>query len=349
MKSLQLLIMALAFFSIDSFAQSVDYSLIPYRSANSWGFSNVDRQITIQPAYDEVTWFSEGYAAVRKGTKWGYINKEGKLVIPLKFTVAKAFRKGYLPNDKKEGGDSVLFAGASLQADGYEICINTKGIRMAVCPAIAENSVAENNIPVKTVKEVKNYSLPNNADLFDKIVDDYSLPNSNETYYIALKDNKYGVFNSKFQTIIPFNYTDLKKLKVAGNVYLQTTNYNNVGLVNGLGEEIINPAYSNLLPVDGSDGKGYIILKQDGKFYVKDLKQKDIITTGFTDIRYDGDKGFVVTDNNNLKGYYFIDGKNIAPKYDDIQGMNGGNYILIKNSAGKTGYINVAGEEYFID
>ena len=37
--------------------------------------------------YDELTPFSEGMAAVRKGNKWGYINHEGTLVIPCKYSI----------------------------------------------------------------------------------------------------------------------------------------------------------------------------------------------------------------------------------------------------------------------
>ena len=41
----------------------------------------------------------------------------------------------------------VLFAGASLRADGYEICINTKGETMPKCPAINESSAPDINKP----------------------------------------------------------------------------------------------------------------------------------------------------------------------------------------------------------
>ncbi|RYD63833.1 MAG: WG repeat-containing protein, partial [Verrucomicrobiaceae bacterium] len=153
-------------------------SLIPYRVGDKWGYASPDRNVVIAPKYNDAGWFSEGLAAVKVGSKYGYINTSGKLVIPAKFTVAKSFRKGYVPNEKTSGGDSVIFAGASLQASGYEICINNKGNRMGKCPAINENSVAENNVPL-TVNE-KTYSLPNSGGLFDKILDDYKVPGSDE-------------------------------------------------------------------------------------------------------------------------------------------------------------------------
>lgn len=121
-----------------SFAQTIDVSLVPYRQGDKWGYATVDNKVVIAPAYAEAAWFSEGFAAVKKGNKYGYVNKQGKMVIPARFTVAKAFKKGFMPKLGSEGGDSVLFAGASMKADGYEICINTRGATLPKCPAIAE-------------------------------------------------------------------------------------------------------------------------------------------------------------------------------------------------------------------
>lgn len=348
MKYLKLICLALFCFSAEGFAQTIDYSLVPYRSGDEWGFADVNRKVIIKPAYDNVAWFSEGYAAVEKNGKWGYINKAGKLVIPIKFTVAKSFRKGFLPNHTP-GGDSVLFAGASVQADGYEICINTKGARMPKCPAIPESAIKENNIPIKTVQKQKTYSLPNSEGLFDKIVDDYTLPNNDEKYYIAIKDSSYGVFNSKFTTIIPFQYDLIEEVKSGNLSFLQLTKNGKVGLSNGIGTILIEPDYDKLLTIDASDGKGYVIVQQHGKYFVKDLQNNNVIATGFADIEYDGQKGFIVTNSSNLKGYYFMDGKKITPKYVDILVSNNGNYILVKTFNGKVGYLNSAGDEFFVE
>ncbi len=201
-------------------AQTIDMSMIPYRQGAKWGFANPEGKIIISPKYDEVQWFSEGFAAVKSGIKWGYINRSGALVIPARYTVAKSFRKGFVPWTNKEGGDSVLFAGVSVKADGYENCIDTKGKVTVKCPAIAETSVPENNIPVETVTQQKTYSVPNNNGLFDKIVDDYKIAGSDETYYIAVKNNMYGVFNTKFETIVPFEYDEVKINRRATTPYL---------------------------------------------------------------------------------------------------------------------------------
>ncbi len=236
-----IILIALLFSATGLFAQQIDYSMIPYRSGDKWGFANPDKKIAIAPKYDDVQWFSEGYAAVKKGSKWGYINKAGKLVIPARYTVAKSFRKGYVPHEGKEGGDSVLFAGVSVKEDGYENCIDTRGRVTVKCPAIAENSVPENRGPVETVVQQKTYSVPNNDGLFDKIVDDYTINGSNETYYIAIKNGKYGVFNTKFETIVPFEYDEIKVIKKANVPHLQVKKNGMYGIATTLGHVRVVP------------------------------------------------------------------------------------------------------------
>jgi hypothetical protein len=337
-------------FSFNGFSQTVDYSLIPYRKADKWGYANADRNIVITPKYAEVKWFSEGLAAVRVGTRWGYINKTGKLVIPARYSVAKSFRKGFVPTKNKVGGDSVIFAGASLVASGYEICINPRGTILPKCPAIAENSVVENRIPVETIDRQKVYSLVNNNGLFDKIVDDYKIAGNDETFYIAQKAGLYGVFNSKFETIVPFEYNRINKINSGGNLYLQVMKNEMNGIIKGDGMNDITAYYNNLTLVKGIDNNDYVIVSKDGKSFVKDINNRDIIGEGYANVTYDDNGGFILTDNSNMRGMYFSDKRIIGPKYADIKIVNrGSDYLEIKTTSGKVGFINTAGNEFFED
>jgi hypothetical protein len=66
--------------------------------------------------YSKVEPFSNGYAAVKKNNKWGYINKKGEIVIPFDFDVANPFSENGLASvvvNKKTGfinakGDVVI-------------------------------------------------------------------------------------------------------------------------------------------------------------------------------------------------------------------------------------------------
>ena len=335
------------------FAQQANLSLIPYRQGDLWGYSSPDKSIIIKPAFTEADWFYAGYAVVKKGSRYGYINTSGKLVIPFKFYTAKPFRYGYFDNAGKHvaGGkvvknqDTVLFAGASPRADGYEICINTKGQRMSKCPAINENSVPGNTQAVVTTEKV--YSLVNMGNLYDKVVDDYKIDGDDNTYYIGVKNNLYGVINNKFEVIMPFEYTSIKKVSIGGTIYLQGVKNGMYGMYKGNGTVYIPMDNNNLMYVKGKDGNDYFIISKDGKSMVRDFSNKEIITSIYTDILYDEEGGFVLTGNDNRKGFYFLDNKRVDPRYSDVKLVRGGRFLLVKTQSGKMGYVSADGTEYF--
>ncbi len=328
------------------FCQSADTTLIPYRLQNKWGFVNSARKLVVQPMYDEAGWFSAGYAVVKKGKMYGYINTAGKVVIPFKYTVAKPFRYGYVDDARKQNSDTILFAGASLRSDGYEICINTKGIVLAKCPAINENTDPEDDAAI--VGKEKVYTLKSSSNLFDKIVDDYKVAGDGNSYFIAKKDSFYGVFNNKFEVTVPFVYSTITKFTTADNIYLQAEKAGNKTLFQGNGTVTI-PAETNILQhVHPQHNQHLFIVSSNGKSGVKNVDNTWFIEPKYTDITYDENGGFVVTDDANNKGFYFIDKTIVAPKYSAIKlAAKGSRYLFVKTIDGKTGYVNANGDEFF--
>ncbi|WP_424657164.1 WG repeat-containing protein, partial [Capnocytophaga granulosa] len=47
-----------------------------------------------QEKYDEITDFHKGFACVRQGDKWGYINEKGTLITPIKYDFVYDFFQG---------------------------------------------------------------------------------------------------------------------------------------------------------------------------------------------------------------------------------------------------------------
>ncbi len=342
------LFVLLALLSMELFAQQADLSLVPYRQGNKWGYAAPDKKLVIKPAFDEAAWFYSGYAAVKKGNKYGYIDRAGKLTIPYKFTVAKPFRYGYISVGNKGKEDTVLFAGASLVANGYEICINTKGVRMPKCPAINENSVPENRVSDEMIKQ-RNYTLDSSNRLVDKINDDYTITGNSDTYYIGSKTNSFGVFNNKFEVIVPFEYSSLKKITSGNNNYLLVTKDGKDGVLNGDGSVFIPVENSTIKYLKANNSNDYFIVTNNGQATLKNLANKDLLTQKYSAIEYDGTGGFVVTAPNNMKGYYFLNDQLIEPKYADIRLVAGGKYLSVKTATGKTGFVNSGGEEFFSD
>lgn len=71
--------------------ERADY-LADYEEPNQhWGFIDTSGHVAILPRLDEVGQFSEGKVAANKGGLWGYLDKEGKVVIPFEYKSAYAF------------------------------------------------------------------------------------------------------------------------------------------------------------------------------------------------------------------------------------------------------------------
>ncbi len=340
------------------FAQKADMSLIPYRKGDLWGYASPDKSIIIKPEYEEAQRFYEGFAAVKKGGKFGYIDKEGKVVIPFKFYSAKPFQFGFYgsdtkpsPKDKAPASQkTVLFAGASLQANGYEICIDTKGNQLTKCPAINDAVVVDNDKPV-TVTTVANYSTIQKSDLFDKITDDYKIvANAEETYYIAIRNNNYGVFNNKFDVIVPFEYTLIEKINIGPMVYLKVDKAGLKGILFGTGSPYLSVDNSRLDKVQASSGNSYFIFTKDGKTGLKDTHYTNVAEPVYSDVAYDSTGGgFILTSENVYKGYVFSNNRVLLPRFTEVRAVKGGEFVMVKNAAGKWGYINNNLTEYFED
>jgi hypothetical protein len=56
-----------------------------------WGFVDKNGKVVIEPQYDDARSFSNGYAAVKTGGKWGFIDAEGSIVIENTFSDVKDF------------------------------------------------------------------------------------------------------------------------------------------------------------------------------------------------------------------------------------------------------------------
>lgn len=336
--------------SLPVLAQQADMSLIPYRMGNLWGYANPEKKLIISPAYEAADLFYEGYACVKKADKYGYINKAGKLVISNQYYSAKHFQFGYIDNPASHKSDTVLFAGASLRKDGYEICINTSGDRMTKCPAIREDILPDqvsDNITGKVYGNVKA-----NGDLYDKIMDDYKLGNEgDDNYYIAVKNALYGVFNNKFEIVVPFVYQMITKLLIGNDNYLMVEKNGLHGILDARGSEYIpvsNQSVQYLSRI--SNGKEYFIVIRDNTGTVMDTKLAHIFTGAYSKIEYDKMGGFYLTGLNGMMGYYFLNpGVSVAAKFRSIESIPGGNYIMVTTDSGKKGYINKVGAEFFVE
>jgi hypothetical protein len=72
-------------------------AMVQFQSNWKWGFIDKTGNTVIQPRYDqEYSYgFSEGYAGVALGEKWGYIDKNDKVAIPFEYDWTYPFKNGF--------------------------------------------------------------------------------------------------------------------------------------------------------------------------------------------------------------------------------------------------------------
>lgn len=88
-----------------------------------WGFINIKGEEIIQCIYSKVNPFHEGYAAVCKDERWGCINAKGEEIVPCQYSNVNPFSEGYAAVCKYEKDEGV-------EKWGY---VNTKGEEVIPC------------------------------------------------------------------------------------------------------------------------------------------------------------------------------------------------------------------------
>lgn len=100
-----------------SYAKKISEGFAAVLKNEKWGFVNSRGKLAIPCMYDEVDSFSEGFAAVSQSGKWGYIDMNGKIIIPCQYDGANAFSEGL----------------AWVRQDGKLGIIDTAGETIAPC------------------------------------------------------------------------------------------------------------------------------------------------------------------------------------------------------------------------
>lgn len=93
--------------------------VIPFKENGKYGYKNKEGKIVIEALYDKACMLNEyGFLAVKKGEKWGVINKEGKIIVEPKIE-DKSIADMYGENDPVFIGKYISVTG--LQNSVYDL------------------------------------------------------------------------------------------------------------------------------------------------------------------------------------------------------------------------------------
>lgn len=284
---------------------------IPYRKGEKWGYCDKNKKILLEPKYEAVTFFdSNHFAKVQKKTKWGVVDHTFKEVISPKYGaithVTSKPRLFYVTHNHKQGI--------------YDIVLQKEVV------------------PVK----------------YDKV--ELAAPQSN--YIKITQYNKVGLCNTQHHIIIPVKFNDIRE----EGEFVAVQKKGKWGFYNKKGKIVI--------PISFDQGQYFkrekeFYMSQNGTLFTFDLNGKLIDAIEGQEIEVsivstNKEKKITKIDSNVTEQVYLKPhkkrgkwgynkgGKNIIPhKYEVAYRFHKG--LAKVKYKGVWGYINEKGEEYFED
>jgi hypothetical protein len=287
--------------------------LMPVYKNNQWGYINTQGREVIPCEYDMVYNFSNGLARVNIGGKLGFIDKKNKIVIPIEYDLAYDFSEGLAPVEKKGKMGIIDTLGNVVVPIEYEY-IGSAKISEGLIPVMKKMFTACGYIDIKN-----NIKIPfeyRNVSIFS------------EGLAKVYLNGGWGYIDSTDTQIIPFMYKMAEDFKDGvGIVANQEMKY---GAINKKNEMVIPFLYKYI---------GFGILTTSA---VKvPVKQEENVLKTISE-------GLIPAYLEEKAGILDLKGKVIIPFiYEYVAPFKGGLALVLKN--GKWGYIDNQGVEYFED
>lgn len=261
-------------------------SLFPFRCGKLWGYRNQQGKIVIEPQYEAASFFSEGFAAVRKNRKIAYIDAAGNLITAFEFDLARPFKKGFAVAG---------YGDPNTKSTIRYVIINKKGKTITDKRYTLINDYSEG---VFAVQDDKIYYLMDTTGQricehnFNYVFD------FREGLAMVSQKGKYGFINSRCEWVIEPSYIIASPFR---NGWSEVTTEAGVrGLIDKKGNAIFPDEMQNnfdwTIPHSIIENKTYNISRKMGVTVVTDKKQNKILETPFK-LRYLSDNYFHVIDN----------------------------------------------------
>lgn len=311
-----------------------NYTFLPVKKFNLWGFINEHGQEMVKPQFEEVSGFSEGLCAVTKDGRSGYINRHGSIVIPAQFSEAEDFHNGcaVVKTDSLYGlinrnGEFLIppaYDELSDPTDGFAI-----GMKNGKSAYVAKNGKPLTPFMFDVANEFKNgfaiASTESKYGLID-LSGGFSIrPLFEEIVWIDQQlvkaensESKWGILNVRGDTLTPFLYDYIGEYSTRRALVVKA---GKCGFVNDSGVVVIplNYTYSPSLKSDGYFNGAYQPIRSKGK--------PVLIDTAGTVYNFPGAlhvgayaEGLIPLIKNKKWGYVDIQNKTRIPfRYDNAE------------------------------
>jgi len=274
--------------------------------------------------YDSIAPYSEGLAAVKLNGRWGYIDENKKLVIPIRYRKVKPFSEGLA-----EVMDSSSVAQGYIDKTGKLIIPFSKkyggmgDFHNGLAKFVIINLYSDNDkfgFIDKTGKEI--------TPLYDDI------GTFSEGFAIVKLNGKYGYIDETGKEVTPLKYDNVEIFH-DGLAFVRLNG--KCGLIDKTGKEVIPLIYS-YIPFYGDFLGNFLKVYKNEKCGIIDRNNKEIIPIIYDEVNYAQkfNKGEVVkydlleVEKNGKYGLFDETGKILVPiKYLHIAGFNDKGYAPV--------------------
>jgi hypothetical protein len=210
--------------------------LMPYLKGDKFGYANSKGEIVIEPKYDYVLLFENGFALVRLNNKWGIIKQSGQFLFePIAKRISLFDSNGLaevIVEDKSgvintKGDWVVPLKYSRVDIKSNFIAVTNSNNQTALLDLkgkiivdfkynyfrFPESSFKRSNLIITELNQKFGLiEIEENGKFEERITPQYqSLKVLSDNLFEAKKNDKLGLVNSKGDFIVPFDYTDFKK------------------------------------------------------------------------------------------------------------------------------------------
>jgi hypothetical protein len=244
------------------------------KSNKKWGIVNNENSIIIPIKYDGIGNFSYGLAAASLNGKWGYIDQRDSVIIPFEYDYCDAFI-----DDLAEAGYNItdVSSGKTLYKSGL---INKKG--KTILPfEYTISHLSDENVFILSTEEGTVGIADSSGKIF--VQPEYKI----STFWTSWKPDgmikvynsdsrKYGYYSKSGKLVIPIEYDDAGFFS-EGLVAMKKDQ--KWGYLNSQGKEVISFKYEETYTFS----EGMALIKLNGLYGYIDSKGKEIIPPQYTE------------------------------------------------------------------
>ncbi|GAB4134515.1 MAG: hypothetical protein OHK0045_01040 [Raineya sp.] len=275
--------------------------VLPFREGKLWGLANEKGEILVKPQYSYIDFSQEDtrhlFPVFDKG-KWGVIDAEGKMVIPIQFwrvyVSPNAIIVGDTPEDKSAlyNVQGKLLLPAEFDKITYvipnekkwqNILLIGRGGKVGVYDLMKEKFILSPEYEFRSI----------------------SVSNVDAEVFALVKEGKTALFNTKGEQVSDFKYQEYGGGTIRSEGYAKVQDLKGLwGVVDKKGREVVPCKYkemglsvcNKIIPFMGNNGKWGYLNVSNGKEIVKpEYDKARNFSSGFGEVEKNKKIGFVDT------------------------------------------------------